>query len=104
MYSLRLEYSIDISPPAPLNILPHVTACSVTLDLFVFLYLSDAGSLWECRQLTVEQLSINRSSTGQVRARCMTLVSAGLCLCLQTSTYLGDMKVPSEVLKASTAL
>lgn len=44
----------------------HMITCCVTLDPHVLLYLSDAGSLWECRQLSIEQLSINRSSTGQV--------------------------------------
>lgn len=50
-------------------ILPHMIACSVTLDSSVLLCLADAGSLWERRQFTLEQLSINRSSTRQVSHR-----------------------------------
>lgn len=49
-----------------LYLLSLMIVSSMTLNSSVLLYLSDAGSLWECRQLTVEQLSINRSSPGQV--------------------------------------
>ncbi len=62
---------IHTTVSALLYIVSHMIACSVTLDSSVLLYLSDAGSLRERGQLTVEQLSINRSSTGQVSHRAM---------------------------------
>lgn len=45
----------------------YITAWDMTLDSPpVLLCLPDAGSLWERGQLAVEQLSVDRSGTGQV--------------------------------------
>lgn len=87
----RVVFCSDSNPSVSIST-TSLSALCVTLALSVSLYLSDAGSLRQCRQLAVKQLPVNRSSSGQVSLSADGGIrDVDSYLCFQTRVMYRDM-------------